>query len=334
MLKRKTIIFIILAAIWICSPSVFSAEKLAQTGFQFLSVGTDAGATGMGEAYTTIEGGSEALFYNPAGLARLDKRIGATFSANTWIADIKHYAATLAYCPGNNGAWGTFGLSAMWVDYGELQGTQVWNNSDGYIETGIFSPSAFALGLGYGKLLNDKFAVGGQVKIVAQSLGESMIPGEHTWAAGTVKKNVASTYAYDFGTVYRTGLKSLTFGMSVRNFSEEFEYEEESFQLPLTFKIGVSMDVFDFLGDKLENQSMLVCLDAAHPRSLAEYVGVGVRYQFMDILNLRTGYISGQDEYGMSFGFGVTVMGVSIDYAYTPFGVFESVQRVTARLSM
>jgi len=333
MLKVKTIIFMSLAAVWICNPSLHAAEKLAQTGFQFLSVSTDAGATGMGEAYTTMEGGSNALFYNPAGLARLDKRIDATFSVNSWIADIKHYAATVAYRP-KNGAWGTFGLSAMWVDYGELDGTMVWNNSDGFIETGKFSPSALAIGFGYAKLLNDKFAVGGQIKIVAQSLGESMIPAEHNWALGTVKKNVASTYAYDFGTVYRTGLKSLAFGMNVRNFSGEFEFEEESFQLPLTFKIGASMNVLDFLEEQPENQSVLLCVDAAHPRSKAECIGVGIRYQFMNMLNLRTGYISGQDEYGMSFGFGVSVLGAAFDYAYTPFGVFESVSRITARISM
>lgn len=333
MLKGKTILFIIPAAIWIVVSSGHAAEKLAQTGFQFLSVGTDAGATGMGEAYTTVEGGSNALFYNPAGLARLEKRVDATFSANNWIADIKHYAATLAYKP-KNGAWGTFGLSAMWIDYGDLQGTMVWNNGNGYIDTDKFSPSALALGLGYGKLLNDKFAVGGQIKLVAQSLGESLIPSDHAYATGTVKKNVASTYAYDFGTVYHTGLKSLVFGMQVRNFSGEFEFEEESFQLPLTFRIGVSMDMLDFLNQKPENQSVRFCVDAAHPRSKAEYVSLGLHYQFMEMLSLRTGYMSGQDEYGMSFGFGVSVMGMAFDYAYTPFGVFDSVQRVTARISM
>lgn len=333
MLKGRTILLIISAATWIGSPAGFSAEKLAQTGFQFLSVGTDAGATGMGEAYTTMEGGSNALFYNPAGLARLDKRVDATFSANSWIADIKHYAATLAYKPAN-GAWGTFGLSAMWIDYGELQGTIVWNNSDGFRDTEKFSPSALAMGFGYGKLLNDKFAVGGQVKVVAQSLGESIIPVDHSTALGTVKKNVASTYAFDLGTIYHTGLKSLVFGMNVRNFSGEFEFEEESFQLPLTFKIGVSMDMLDLANRKPEGQSLLLCVDAAHPRSKAEYVSVGLRYTFMNMLNLRTGYISGQDEYGVSFGFGVSAMGATFDYAYTPFGVFDSVQRITARIAM
>ncbi len=94
------------------------------------------------------------------------------------------------------------------------------------------------------------------------------------------------------------------------------------------------MDVLDLLNEKPDDQSVLLCVDAAHPRSKAEYVGVGLRYQFMNMLNLRAGYMSGQDEYGMSFGFGVSVMGVAFDYAYTPFGVFESVQRVTARISM
>jgi len=36
--------------------------KLAQTGFQFLSVVSDARATGMGEAMTTMPGQSNAVF--------------------------------------------------------------------------------------------------------------------------------------------------------------------------------------------------------------------------------------------------------------------------------
>lgn len=50
--------------------SALSQDKLAQTGMQFLSVGTDARAVAMGEAFTTIEGRSSSLFYNPACMAR------------------------------------------------------------------------------------------------------------------------------------------------------------------------------------------------------------------------------------------------------------------------
>ena len=60
---KKSIIkllFLLICFSFLTSSS-FSQRKLAQTGFQFLSVGTSARATAMGEAFTTVEGSSASL---------------------------------------------------------------------------------------------------------------------------------------------------------------------------------------------------------------------------------------------------------------------------------
>lgn len=54
----------------------------------------------------------------------------------------------------------------------------------------------------------------------------------------------------------------------------------------------------------------------------------------MDMLSLRGGYVSSNDENGLSFGLGVSHFGVGLDYAYTPFGVFDKVQRMSARFTL
>ena len=317
----------VISAIAVSTSNVYPQKKLAQTGFQFLSVGLDARASAMGEAFTTVEGVSSALFYNPAGMARLPSFTDVTANHIQWIADIKHYSFSLALNP-REGRYGVFGISAMTVEYGEMQGTMVWANPEGYIDTEVFSPQAIAIGIGYAKCLTDKFSVGGQIKQVAQSLGKSFIPDEG------VEKNLASALAFDFGTIYRTGFKSLSFGMSIRNFSEEVKFEEEGFQLPLTFKIGLSVNAFDFFMDvPLEKHSLLIIMDAVHPRSYPEYINLGGEYLFMDMFALRLGYMSGQDECGLSMGFGLQKFGFSFDYAYTPFGVFNNVNRFTVHLS-
>ena len=312
--------------ITVSTPNVYSQAKLAQTGFQFLSVGSDARAAAMGEAFTTVEGQSSALFYNPAGMARLSSVIDMTASHNSWITDINHHAFSIALNPWK-GRYGVFGISAVTVDYGEIQGTMVWGNSEGYIDTEIFNPKAIAIGIGYARYLTDRFAVGGQIKHVAQSLGKSVIPDEG------VKKNLVSTIAFDFGTIYRTGFKSLSLGMSVRNFSEEVKFEREGFQLPLAFRIGLSMNALDLFIDNPEKHSLLIIMDAVHPRSYPEYIDLGGEYLFMDIFALRLGYMFRQDECGLSMGFGLQKFGFSFDYAYTPFGVFNNVNRFTVRLS-
>ncbi len=309
-------------------------KKLAQTGFQFLSVGTDARATGMGEAYTTVEGSSGALFYNPAGMARLGGFLEVTASRTTWIADIEYVTGSMALRPWR-GQYGVLGFSFMSVDYGELQGTMVADNEQGFIETGSFSPSSYAIGVGYANDLTDRFAVGGQVKWVSQALGESIIPvGNYDVTKETRRKSYREeVLAFDFGTLYKTGFKSLAFGMCVRNFSEEVKYEREGFQLPLTFKVGFSMNVMDLVPSLGKEHGLLVSIDAVHPRDFPEYLNIGMEYNFMKVLSLRGGYITRQDDYGLSGGFGLSVYGVQLDYSYTPFEVFRDINRFSVRFS-
>ena len=94
--------------------------KLAQTGFQFLSVSSDARSGGMADAMTTLHSGSVSLFHNPAGLSKQERRFEVSFSSNNWIAGIKHDAFSLSISP-KNGLLGTLGFSLLNVDYGECK---------------------------------------------------------------------------------------------------------------------------------------------------------------------------------------------------------------------
>ncbi|MFC1568969.1 PorV/PorQ family protein [bacterium] len=315
-------------------------KKLAQTGFQFLSVVSDARAAAMGGAVNSIEMGSGALFFNPANMANMTNRFDVSASLNTWIADIHHSTFSLAFNPapnsGNN--WGVFGLSVQSVNYGDIEWTMIdANESDGYRDMGIINPSALAVGVGYAKSLSTQFSVGAQVRLVEQDLGKNILPIT-TYEVGEdsmeTVKNELSPLSFDFGTLFKTGFKSLVFGMSVKHFSKEVEYAEEGFQLPLVFTIGASMDLIDLIEWDGFDQSLLLSIDATHFRSHPEQLIVGLDYTMMKMLSLRCGYATSNDEDGVSFGFGVSQFGLSLDYAYTPFGVFDKVQRMTARISL
>ena len=162
----------------------------------------------------------------------------------------------------------------MNVDYGELQGTMVWDNDQGFIDTEKFSPSALAFGVGYGRALSENFSVGGHVKKAYQYLGNNVVPVSDS--SNVVENNVANAMAVDFGTIYITDWHGFTFGMSVRNFSEEAEYGYDSFQLPLTFRIGGSIDVLSFFPSLAENQSLRMALEALHPRSSSRTCKLGI----------------------------------------------------------
>ena len=313
-------------------------KKLAQTGFQFLSVVSDARASAMAEAMTSLQIGSSALFFNPAGMANMESMIDISASTNQWIADITHTTIAAAFCPAG-GEYGVLGFSLQNVSYGDFYGTVVDKTTDlGYRDTGIFELNSNAIGVGYAKRLTDRFAVGGQIRYVTQDLGSSTIPYISSELDTTTKDvdNDLTPLAFDFGTQFKTGFESLVFGMSVRNFSKEIKYVEEGFQLPLVFNLGISMDVLDLFEEMPMgiDQSLIVSIDASHYRSHPEQLKLGLDYKLMDILSVRTGYITNNDESGLSFGVGVSQFGVAFDYAYTPFGVFDKVQRMTARFSL
>lgn len=326
MARMKCLSSFVLALLTVAHAQV----KLGQTGFQFLSVAADARGGAMGSAMTAMRMNSSSLFFNPAGMARAEGVFDVTASQNNWIAEIKHnaYSAAIKLY---GGRYGVLGFTLMSVDYGKVQGTMVWQNEKGYVDTETLHPLAFAAGLGYAKSLTDKFVVGGHVKYAGQQLGKSLRPIGDSLA---IKKNLAFATAFDFGTLYRTGYKSLVFGMSVRNFSRETTFAKESFQLPLTFSLGLAMNLFDFWGGVMNKQALWISIDALHPRSYPEQLNVGFEYQFYETLILRSGYLFNSDEQTVSFGFGIHKYGVGIDYAFIPFGVFGNVQRITVRFSL
>jgi hypothetical protein len=228
------------------------------------------------------------------------------------------------------------------VDYGEFFGTRVNRTVPlGYDDTGTFKLSSLALGVGYAKQLTDRFGVGAHVRWVRQDLGASTIAvnirndsAGRRIADTSLVTNKVSPLVFDFGTQFKTGFKSLVFGMSVRNFSQEVKYAEESFQAPLVFTLGISMDLMDLIGTDPLDQSLILSIDASHYNDHPEQLKIGVEYRIMQILFLRGGYANDNGGNGLSFGLGVSQFGFAVDYAYTPFGVFDKVQRMTARISM
>lgn len=314
--------------------------KLAQTGMQFLSVSLDPRAAAMGSALTAAQrGGAVNMFYNPAGMRFMESGVDLRLGQNRWIGDIRYNYGGVAYRPAG-GAYGTIGVSIRSVNYGDLLGTIRADNKQGFEDTGTFSPSALAVGLGYARTLTDRFSVGANVKYARQSLGPSIMRLESAGDLGSAvtQDNTQGTVAVDFGVIYRTGFRSLNFAASIRNFSRELTYAEESFELPLTFRIGTSMDVMDVVAQGSEMHSLLLSVEAMHPRDNVEQVAVGGEYMFMETIALRAGYRGPRAEEGMSLGGGLRHslgdLGFGFDYAYQAYGIFNNVHRLAINLNI
>lgn len=336
-MKNYTIITVLILGLLVHTVNA-QDKKLAQTGMKFLSVSTDARTTGLSEAVTSIDlASASAMFNNPSTMASLKDFASVSVGNVGWIADINYLHTAVAFAP-YGGEYGVFGVSFMNVDYGDFNGTVVANNNQGYVDVGVYSPTAFAFGIAYAKELSTKFSVGGGIRYVKQKLGSSVVDVDPTSADGYLwEDNSKSAVAFDFGILYRTGFKSLNFGMSVRNFSTELKYKRETFQLPLTFKIGLSIDAMDLINVDKNEHSLLISVDASHPRDYSEQIYMGAEYTFINTFSVRAGFVSPADEHDFVAGFGIkrniAGLNLGIDYAYQPFGIFDDVHRFTFNFS-
>jgi hypothetical protein len=309
-------------------------KKTAQSTMNFLKVGVVPNAVSLGDAYTAVGKGVEALFYNPAGLSEVEGKAEVFVGFTKWIADINYFAAGASWSLGNVGA---VGVSFVSVDYGDIIGTRLVPASEigtdvlGYRETGPLSNvGAYALGLGFSRSITDVFTMGAQVKAAYQSLGQSVL------ASGT-KTNEMTKLAFDMGVKYYTPIRSFRFGMSIRNFSSSVKYEEITTHLPLTFAVGCAADLADFLKKAWDRKDVLLAsFEFTHPNDYSERVHFGLRYNFMNLLALNLGYVTNHDLCGFSAGFSVTgkALGAAaeLSYSYSDVAIFDDLSRISLRL--
>lgn len=337
-MKNKINIIIVVLLTLSFIQLVSGQSKLAQTSMKFLLVSTDSRVAAMGDAVTGLEGNSSAMFSNPAGLARLSNVWDATVGSVNWIADIKYYSGGIAFAP-FEGKYGVVGVSGVYVDYGDFLGTTRAKNDGGYLDVGIFKPKAYCAGVTYAMALSDKFSVGGSIRYASQDLlGGSVLSFDFTGDSFKSRKYRPSAVIYDFGMLYHTGLQSLDFGVSVRNFSKEIKLELEGYQLPLMFQIGIAYNLSDVLKLDKNEHSIQIAVDANHPRDFAEQLMMGIEYKFKNMVALRCGYSTPNDEHGFTGGFGLqqNIGGVDlgIDYAYTPWTTFSTVHKFSLHFGM
>src|SRR2546425_9172517 len=182
-------------------PSRLSAQQVNNSGALFLVFPVGARAVGMGQTAAALDGRGEAAFWNPAGLATLEKN---EFGLQTATLVAGNTDALTAYFPSHR--VGVLGGAIYLVDYGDLDRTDASGNTIGRIAprnlefvasyaTGIVG--AFSLGVNY-KL----------VQFVVDCSGDcTNLPS----ASGT-------THAVDVGGQVAAGPEgAFRFGVAVRN---------------------------------------------------------------------------------------------------------------------
>src|SRR5947209_11797725 len=109
-------------------PDRLASQQVNNSGALFLVFPVGARAVGMGQTAAALEGRGEAAFWNPAGLATLE-RDEVAFNTASLAAGATH--ALTAYFPSHG--LGVLGGSVYLVDYGDLDRTDSSSNTVGQI---------------------------------------------------------------------------------------------------------------------------------------------------------------------------------------------------------
>jgi len=267
-----------------------AAPNAGRTAADFLQVGIGARAASLGGAYTALAEGSDAGWWNPAGLARLDR---GQFSVGhfMWYQDITIENGAVAFPLSSRVA---MGASLTFVNYGKIDGYDQSGNA-----TGSLSASDWSGGLSVGVSLTEQVEAGMTGRFISQKLADVSATG----------------FSADFGLTVR--LDQFRFAVVAGNIGPTLKFETQSERLPAAFRIGAAYD---------PARSTVVAAIELEKRIYGDFVArQGVEIRFSDQYYLRTGLAlyPGQGGYrslrtGFSAGAGLNIRRVTIDYAFTP----------------
>lgn len=273
--------------------AVLAASAFAQSGGQpgqFLSYGVGGRALAMGGAYYGVSDDASAAYWNPAGLAQVQRKELTTMQA-TLFAQTKLTYFSYAH-PTKGGS--TFALSmTQLASTGFEKVDVVYNPSTNEPQTitggGSFNDSQKAMSLSWGKGVTETVLFGMSVKQVTRELGGS-------------SDNFKSL---DLGTMKTMGA-SYRLGLGIQNVFAMRTGDTED-KLPVTIKLGNSLRLF--------KERLTLAADVQKVLSGDMDMRFGGEYWIARWFAFRFGLLGLPRIQETDFGFGLNFKSFSLDLA-------------------
>ena len=281
--------------------------------YTFLRNDLSPRSAALGGGYVTMTNDPVAIFYNPSGIASLDK---TRISVGDFIHLLGINEGFVTYGTQiQNFGW--VGGGIQYINYGSFNRT----GPEGQ-DLGTFGAGELAISAAYASEFEGGLHYGAGVKFIYSSIAEVSSSGA----------------ALDVGVQYVAAPNRLLLGASLMNLGTQFTlYGNTREELPLDFTVGASIypehlpaiiqfnlhklnEAQDSFSDKLKNFSVGVEL------SPAPNIQLRVGYDNERRSELKIGQGSGFA--GFSLGGGISTELYTVDYAFNSFGSIGTVHRI------
>jgi len=322
----------VLAALAAAAVAALAPEARAQTSLggqrvgtsaaTFLKIGVGARPVAMGEAFVAVANDPSTIYWNPAGLAGLQRK-EVTFSHTEWPADVSYdFVAGVLPVEKLGGSLG-IQFGALRTDMNETDELHPYGTGR------TFTYSDFVGGMTYARRFTDKLLIGFSGKFVHENLGLD------------VGGSTVNNWLVDIGSIYYIGFGSLRIGVALANFGPDFKpsgqfyspngegvREYDSFNPPTQFRYGLAWEPYE-----KNDIRVTTSFEVSQPADNQQQIKGGLETTLARTLSLRGGYNFNADEIQWSAGAGVvgdlsTVRG-TVDYAYSDGGLLGAIHRVS-----
>jgi len=268
---------------------LFGSPCWGQTGFRFLELGAGSKAAAMGDAYTSIAGDATAVYWNPAGLARL-RGIEVHLAHAEWFEGVRHEYVGAGMRFGRHAIGGSFsGIFTGSMDRRNEKGRQV----------GTYGYYDLAAAVSYACEARPDLWVGATVKLLREG----------------VDRHSGNGFAADLGFQWALPWEGVTAGAAVRHMGPGITVNREETKLPTVVQGGLS-----FRRTLTESGgTVILSVEARKSRDDDTNVLYGADYAFPQGLSVQAGYRSGMDSADLSFGASVSRGRYTFSYAFVPY---------------
>jgi hypothetical protein len=297
-------------------------QRVGTSSGTFLKIAVGARATGLGESFVAVANDPSAIFWNPAGLASLQRQEVA-FSHVEWPADITYDHLTYVVPITKLGGSLAFQVGMLSTELDETTEFQPFGTGRSFFFTDMIAGAAYA------RRWTDKLLVGVGAKYLREDLGSD------------VGGPVTNAVLVDMGSIYYLGYGSVRIATSLSNFGSELTpsgdfvspttgevRSYDGFDPPTLFRYGLAFEPLETAMTRVTTS-----LEVNQPADDAQVIKTGVEWTWLKRLALRTGYNFNSDAMKFSAGAGLFAsLGswqTTLDYAYTDGGPLGAVNRVT-----